>query len=143
MQEIVPYVITTDNVIQISTTAHRELSRENLDWLIENVLEAGKTISKNVGENWFPCGFANLNVAGNSPFVRFMKKYGEQDRSWYKYGAIRISKGYPSGYNIYFDYPSTSAVESQSLNFKTPLYTLFQRMLALLNVSASLQTMVD
>ena len=140
--------VTVDNQVIQTTTKHRELSEKALKDLQETLIEKGKEISKAVGENWFPCGFATLNVSGNSKFVKWFKRHGKKDQNCnykrYTFGRIAISRNkYRGGYDIKFNYPSSNPTESQSLNFKRPLYNMFQDLLGLLEVETTLHTRID
>lgn len=144
MNQPISITLVDGNVIAMSTTMHKEFNKESLDWAIQQTLNAGKEISKSVGENWFPCGFVNLHTDGRSELVKFIKKHGEHDSFYLRYKNIDISKDdFRGGYSIYFSYPATNATEQQSLNFKDPLYQVFQKYLALLNINTSKESRMD
>jgi len=134
-----------DALVKITSLYHKPLSVPNLRNMMDILRAKADEVSEAVGDNWFPCGFANLWVESRSPLVEFFKKEGYKDRQddYRIDGVGYISKSYDTGYSIRLDLPSRNATESQSLNYKTPLYNLAQKMLAFMGVSVQVRTMVD
>lgn len=149
-EEPVGMVVTKKGVpaVGITTSGHRALSEDTLKDAIGRTLAQKDRIREEVGESWFPAGFANLRVRGDDPFVRFVKKHGRKEDKFgtvtYYFDNIHMRKNdYRGGYDIYLDYDARDATESQSLNFKVPLYTELQKQLALLGVRTEIETLVD
>ena len=87
-----------------------------------------------------------INFRTRTKGIRRIKTTGEYRLRQGDYridGIAYISKSYDTGYSIHLDLPSRNATESQSLNYKTPLYNLAQKMLAFMGVSVQVRTMVD
>ena len=136
--------ITVGNSIIQLNLSRMTLTIENLDKIVSEVLSKKTAISQNLNGNWFPCGFANLWIDGKNPLVKFIKKNGTAERNGYfQLGKLEISKAYKTGYSVYLRYNGTSALEQQSLNFKTPLYQLLQIGLAQMGITSELRTAVD
>jgi len=144
-----PPMVVSESVgevlVKITSVYHRPLSVSNLRNMMDILRAKADEVSEAVGDNWFPCGFANLWVESRSPLVRLFKKEGYKDRhdDYRIDGVGYISKSYDTGYFVRLDLPSRNATESQSLNYKTPLYNLAQKMLAFMDVSVQVRTMVD
>jgi len=134
-----------DKVIKITTWFHKPLTSSNLKNMVAILQEKADAVGDAVGENWFPCGFASLWVDGNSPLVNLFKKEGYVDRGGdYRIDGVGyIMKAYKGGYTLSLDLPARTATEQQSLNYKTPLYQMAQKMLAYMGVSAQVRTAVD
>jgi len=120
-------------------------NEEKVRDLCKLLVKAGTEISKACCVNWFPCGFANLEIGGNNPFVRWIKKHGSNGRDKeYFIDKLRISKLYHKpGYAIYFDYPAKGPLENQSLNFKAALYSLLQQALVIWGIDTVVTTVID
>lgn len=57
---------------------------------LEKAQEAGRqAVRENPAQSWFPCGFAWVEVPGNTSFGRWLKKTGNG------------RKGYPKGIHIW------------------------------------------
>ena len=132
-------------LVKITSLYHKPLSVPNLRNMMDILWAKADEVSEAVGDNWFPCGFANLWVESRSTLVKLFKKEGYKDRQGnYRIDGIGyISKSYDTGYSVHLELPSRNATESQSLNYKTPLYNLAQKMLAFMGVSVQVRTMVD
>lgn len=131
-------------VISMTTDEHMELNEKNLFKAVKEIISKKDEIEDSV-DGWFPCGFAKLNISGNSEFVRWMKEHGVNTRDkTYELGRVRITRNnYSGGYDVHLDYKPEGAMQSQSLNFKRPLYQLFQDYLGLMGVRAELRTKLD
>jgi hypothetical protein len=120
----------------------RPLTKENVMYVANKVLEKTPEISKAVGKNWYPVGGAQLVVAGKNPLVNLMKKEGVRDGDFYTLGNVRMMK-IEKGYWVYLRYEGQSATEDQSLNFKEPLHRLFKFGLEALGVESYVNTYID
>jgi hypothetical protein len=141
------FVVTDEKqpgFVGITTTESRPLTKETLKEAIDRTLAQQEKFRAEVGSNWFPCGFTHLHLEGRSPLVLLIKRYGEPIHgSDYRYLQLRITKGYPTGYNLYFDYPERDATECQSMTFQGKMYGELQRQLALLGIRADVESRVD
>lgn len=131
--------------VSVKSLYHKPLTVSSVRNMMDILRVKADEVSDAVGDNWFPCGFANLWVDGRSPLVKLFKKDGYKDKydNYRIDGVGYISKAYQGGYTVHLDFPQRTATESQSLNYKTPLYNLAQKMLAFMGVSANVRTMVD
>jgi hypothetical protein len=121
----------------------RPLTKENLLYVANKVLEKKSEISNAVGQNWYPCGGAHLIVAGNSPLIKLIKKEGVSDHDdYYRLGNISAMKT-DRGYWVSLRYEGANATEDQSLNFIEPLHKLFQFGLEALGVESYVDTYID
>jgi hypothetical protein len=121
------------------------LTRENLIGMMKILRAKADEVSAGVGDNWFPCGFADLHVRGDCPLVKMFKEWGTVTRGdvWEVAGIGRMYKAYGGGFDIRLEIPERNASEAQSLNYKTPMYQLAQQILARMGVRADVRTMVD
>ena len=142
------YVASKGPVVAVTTSEHKELNKDTLQRAIDKTVTFAKALHVTWDKNnWFPCGFVNGKVSGDSLLVKFMKKNGvkEADRNNYEFGPLEISKAYNTGYNIYirFDRGWGDAITCQCMNFKAQVYQELVKQLAFLHVPMSVETMVD
>jgi len=126
----------------------RELTKENVNEMCVKMQEAGDKVSQAVGENWFPVGFAHIEVDKKSPLVDFFKKYGTHlhgEEDWVIEGFGRLSF-YGRDKTAWLSLkciPERSATESQSLNYQEPMHDIAMKMLERMGVKGYVKTMVD
>lgn len=142
------YVASKGPVVAVTTSEHTELNKDTLQKVIERTVSFAKTLHASWDKNnWFPCGFVNGKVAGDSPLVKFVKKNGikEADRNEYNFDCLEVSKAYGTGYLVYlrFDRGWGDAITCQCMNFKAQVYQELVKQLAFLNIEMSVSTMVD
>jgi hypothetical protein len=120
------------------------VSKKELENISSLLLQMGPKVSKEIGDNWFPCGRAWVRVSGTSETVRVFKKEGRKDRERYHIGILHATRDdYAGGYRIYIDYPAKNATESQSLNFYEPLALVLSKALCELGEKSSMETWID
>lgn len=141
------YVGHSDNVPVVAcvTENHRRFCKEELDKVIRIVAEFAVDLRNKWDENdWFPCGFVNGHVEGDSELVKFIKKEGEKDEHGYiRYGILTLKKSYKTGYNLYIRLVGRDAVTAQCMRYNQRVCEKLQEELAFLYVRMSVETMVD
>ncbi len=139
-------IVTTQDkqpIVSMSTTETRPFSEKTLDEAIERTLRQRNRIRLEIGDDWFPCGFAWLEINKNNPFIEFIKQQGmkEGEHEWkYKDISIRESDDH---YTLNLHFPMKDAIEVQSMRYKSSLYQEFQKQLALIGIRTELRTLID
>lgn len=141
------YVATKGPVVAVTTSEHTELNKDTLQRAIDRTIAFAKKLHASWDQNnWFPCGFVNGHVPGDSPLVKLLKRSGVryQDRNEYTFGPLEISKA-GKGYNAYlrFDRGWADAITCQCMNYKAQVYQELVKEFAFLNVPMSVATMID
>ena len=138
------YIATKDDVpvVAITTDKHKPFDADTLGQAIHNTLKFAQELRLGWdNNNWFPCGFVSIELEGNSPLIKFIKKHGVDNR----FGKLSISKGYTRGYHLYlrFDEDFRDAITTQCMNYNTQVYQKLVEELAYLNIPCSVRSMID
>lgn len=81
--------------------------------------------------DWYPCGFAWVNIDGRSPVVRALKKYYPEQQ--------RGHKGYPKGWDVW----NPSGSSTQSMDAKEAGARAFADVLTRAGFPASARSRMD
>jgi len=121
-----PPVVTksseTNPIFSMTTAYHKPFSEKGFDNMVDILREKASTV-KQVSDE------AVLHVEGNSPIIQHLKKNGEKKGNGYELNGVTATRSDESGYDI----------EIQFAKGKREVYGLAYKLLAYMNIPASLQ----